>query len=140
MVHQILYSSAGLVGFDDDQLLELLKVARSNNSKLGVSGMLLYAEGSFIQVLEGEQKVVEELFAKIEKDPRHGEARVLLKCDVPKRTFTDWSMGFRRVNKLSELPAGLSSFLYGRGSAAESADAAIKAMYGFRDGRWRQAG
>lgn len=139
MLYQLVYGSASTVDFDEEALLELLRVARVNNAKVGVTGMLLYAEGSFMQVLEGEREVVESLFNKIERDARHFETRVLLKVEVEERSFGDWSMGFIHTLKLSELPPGLSLFMRQGASGKEDIDSALKALSGFRDGRWRRA-
>lgn len=139
MPHQLVYASAASVEFTDAQLLELLEVARANNTQLDVTGMLLFAEGSFLQVLEGEREVVERLFAKIECDPRHENTRVLLRAAVEERVFGDWSMGYRYFGRLTELPEGLSSFLQQESVDEESTHVALKALYAFRDGRWRQS-
>jgi hypothetical protein len=64
---QCIYASAAGRAFDTEELAQLLKVARDNNAKLGLTGMLLYAEGSFFQVLEGPAQVVDALYAKSKK-------------------------------------------------------------------------
>lgn len=140
MLCQLIYGSSEASPFDEDALLELLRRARANNSALGVTGMLLYAEGSFLQVLEGETAVVQGLFEKIARDPRHGGTRVLLKSLVEERTFGDWSMGFQRIRSLADLPEGLSLFLQRGARDDEEEDAALRALSAFRDGRWRNAG
>ena len=50
---QIIYISSAAKKMDDDDLLDILKTSRENNKKNDISGMLLYDNGSFIQVLEG---------------------------------------------------------------------------------------
>jgi len=50
-MHQLLYTSSTLRDFDDAQLENILAASRRNNPKLGVTGMLLYCEGGFMQVL-----------------------------------------------------------------------------------------
>ncbi|MCA9738410.1 MAG: BLUF domain-containing protein, partial [Gemmatimonadetes bacterium] len=71
----------------------LLEGARATNTRLGVTGLLLFHEGSFIQVLEGPPDVVEALYARIETDPRHGGALVLSRGLVEERSFGEWRMG-----------------------------------------------
>ena len=95
----------------DDDLKALLATARGNNSSLGVSGMLLYHEGSFMQVLEGEQSAVESIFAKIEKDDRHTNTTILSKGEMETRTFESWAMGFLPSKSLSDIPKGFHPFL-----------------------------
>ena len=72
----------------------LLEHARRNNEKAGVTGMLLYKDGNFMQVLEGEERVVQALSAKIGRDPRHEKMVTLLEGPLAEREFSDWSMGF----------------------------------------------
>ena len=140
MVRQLVYSSVETVEFDEESLLELLGLARTKNSKLGVTGMLLYAEGTFLQVLEGEEDVVEALFAKIERDPRHTDTRLLLRTDVEEPSFGDWSMGFHYSRSRASLPEGVSSFLQRGYRQEDSGSAALHALCAFRDGRWRRSG
>ena len=61
--------------------------------------MLLYAEGSFIQIIEGEPPVVEKLFRKIRRDPRHRGFLTLLDRVHLERDFEGWTMAFQRVSR-----------------------------------------
>lgn len=92
---QTVYVSAATEPFSKAQLKDLLTLARENNQRLGVSGMLLYKDGDFIQLLEGEESVVRALLAKIMTDPRHHTSMVLLEETTESRLFPEWSMGFR---------------------------------------------
>src|SRR5690348_7398200 len=99
---QLVYVSSALKMMSEQELLDLLAVCRNNNSKLDVSGMLLYSGGNFMQALEGEEEVVTALYEKIAKDPRHKGIIRLLKRKIESRSFPDWSMGFRNVDKIDE--------------------------------------
>jgi uncharacterized membrane protein (DUF373 family) len=94
-----------------DDLMDILNTARLNNVCIGVSGMLLYTGTEFIQILEGEEKVVEELLTSIKKDPRHKDFRVIEKKKITKREYAEWTMGFKRVDKedVRDVP-GLNKF------------------------------
>jgi uncharacterized membrane protein (DUF373 family) len=94
-----------------DDLMDILNSARLNNVCIGVSGMLLYTGTEFIQILEGEEKVVEELLTSIKKDPRHKDFRVIEKKKITKREYAEWTMGFKRVDKedVRDVP-GLNKF------------------------------
>ena len=61
--------------------------------------MLLYGEGGFVQLLEGERERVRALFDRIARDPRHSRVFLALDGRTPARQFPDWSMGFRRVDR-----------------------------------------
>ena len=108
----LVYVSSALKPFSKEDLVTLLEKSRKNNSSLGVSGMLLYKDGNFLQVLEGEEEHVKTLYAKIAKDPRHKGVLTILQGPSTDRDFPDWSMGFRDLAspEVSEIP-GFSHFL-----------------------------
>jgi hypothetical protein len=91
----LVYVSSAAKPFSQDELVDLLVKARAKNSRLGITGMLLYKGGNFIQLLEGEEAVVHQLFATICQDPRHLGVIVLLDEPAGEPLFGDWSMGFR---------------------------------------------
>ena len=139
LIHCV-YASAASRDFDAEELKVLLEVARENNPKLGLTGMLLYAEGSFFQVLEGQADVVDALYAKIGRDRRHDQVTLVIKEPIPKRYFDAWTMGFHEVSR--EELAGISGVndFFGKDRTAISIDAgrAKKLLAAFRDGRWRK--
>jgi hypothetical protein len=138
LIHCI-YASAASREFETEELADLLQLALANNARLGLTGMLLHAEGSFFQVLEGPAAVVDALFARIERDQRHGAVTMIIREPIPKRHFDAWSMGFYTVSR-DEL-AGMSGVndFFGEERTQVSVDAgrARKLLAAFRDGRWR---
>ena len=139
MVYQLVYVSRAAMDMDTEMLDEILNTARCNNSELDITGMLLHHDGSFIQVLEGEQKSVEALFDKIEADARHQDTNVVLRTCVEERAFDQWSMGYKRAAGLDEVPEGFHHFLERGYRSQKEADneAARKALLAFKEGRWR---
>ncbi|WP_210519878.1 BLUF domain-containing protein [Hymenobacter terricola] len=95
-VHQILYHSRATSPVADADLQRLLESARAHNAKQHITGLLLYSDGYFVQVLEGEESAVNTLFARIQHDPRHHEVATVRSGPGPRR-FSDWSMGFGHV-------------------------------------------
>ncbi len=139
-VFQLLYISAAVHDFTEQELAELLLKARSNNEHMGVSGMLLYHEGSFIQALEGNEQAVTEIYNKISKDKRHTETRVLFRGAVIERDFDGWSMGFYRSSQTSsENLEGFHHFLANgfRSKDKDGGSSARQALRAFREGKWR---
>ena len=108
----IAYCSAAVQLMDSVALVDLLKVARANNARDGITGMLLYRDGSFMQVLEGETTSVQRAYQKILGDLRHRNVIKLAQGEISERSFADWSMGFRDIGSLTgdELDA-FSTFL-----------------------------
>lgn len=138
-VFHLVYVSSAAVPFTPDQLVALLAEARANNERLGVTGMLLYKDGNFLQVLEGPEETVRPLYAQIAADPRHRGIIVLLEGEIPERQFGNWSMGFRNLAsaEVTAMP-GYSPFLERRLSAdafAANPSDAQSLLLLFRDSR-----
>ena len=101
-LYQLIYQSQSLVPFETPELAALLLQARDYNRVHHISGLLLYTpDGRFMQVLEGEQSHVRDLFYQhIVQDPRHYNCRVLTDGPALRRSFADWTMGFRVATAL----------------------------------------
>jgi|JTFO01.1.fsa_nt_gb hypothetical protein len=97
-LYHIVYVSSASHLFSKQELLDLLEKAREKNHQLGVTGLLLYKEGDFIQLIEGDKEAVKSLFTTISADPRHNQTFVLLEEETDRRLFNDWSMGFRDLS------------------------------------------
>lgn len=106
------YVSSATGPFSKEDLDLLLAQCRKNNAVLGLTGMLLYKDGNFLQVLEGEERAVRALYAKIDRDSRHGGTIVLQQGHAEERQFPSWFMGFRDLNspEVRDTP-GYSDFL-----------------------------
>jgi hypothetical protein len=96
-LRQLVYASTASRPLRDPELLDLVNTARANNSDLNVTGMLLYASGAFIQILEGGPPTVEKLLRKIRRDPRHRGFLILLDRVIVERDFEGWHMGFQKI-------------------------------------------
>jgi hypothetical protein len=109
---QLVYASTSVNPFTNEELLQLLEQARQNNERLGITGMLLYESGDFMQALEGEEDEVHSLCTQIARDPRHKNLVTLLDAPCAQREFPDWSMGFRNLDDADprDIP-GYSTFL-----------------------------
>ena len=95
-MRQLLYVSHTEPDIAPGALDDLLTSARRNNALMGITGLLLFIDGGFLQILEGEERAVRELYARIANDPRHRDLRLMLDRENPCRAFPDWSMGFER--------------------------------------------
>lgn len=108
----LVYVSSATQLFSKQGLINLLTQARRKNENLGITGMLLYREGAFMQVLEGEETVVRELYSTINQDRRHHGLITLDEGRLTERVFGEWSMGFRDLTdkELQSIP-GFSQFM-----------------------------
>ena len=106
------YVSTEAIKFSDEALVALLSEARTANTDRDVTGLLLYREGSFYQVLEGSESAVMATFQDIEGDPRHKEVRVLFDGETDAREFADWQMGFLNLDGVDvDTLSGFSDFM-----------------------------
>ncbi|HWA98257.1 MAG TPA: BLUF domain-containing protein [Pirellulales bacterium] len=143
MLINLVYMSAATRDFDSFELTALLAKAREKNSRLDVTGMLVYHDDAFLQVLEGHEPAVQSLYDRIKLDDRHTNCTVLLRSFIDQRNFGEWTMGF--VNTKLYGPKTLPGFsdFFGRRFDAEAfkknSAIAQKLLLGFRDGQWRQA-
>lgn len=131
---QLIYVSSASGQMSDDQLIKLLEKARIFNKEKCLTGLLLYQNGNFMQVLEGEDPEVNELYDKIKIDRRHKGLIVILEEEVDKRYFPDWSMGFRNVTN-DNIEGFSDYFIKGKSKDEEAiiAGNAKKLLSGFRD-------
>lgn len=114
---QMLYVSGASKQMSVADIQKILAVSRSNNLRDGVTGVLLWADGVFIQVLEGEADTVRTVFRRIEKDDRHRNIMVVLEQTADKRLFTQWSMGFKQLD--ADMAADKKLFQISRAALAD---------------------
>ena len=93
------YFSSAVVPFTDPELETLLDQAWKKNAHLDITGFLIYSNGHFLQVLEGEESRVTNLLRIIKQDPRHEMFVPLGTQHTHQRAFPDWSMGFKHVSQ-----------------------------------------
>lgn len=106
---QLIYVSSAVQPFTDQQLKDLLILARDANRKNEVTGLLLYKSGNFMQVIEGSEDKLDQLYSNILVDPTHSGVIPLMKEPIEHREFSDWSMDFKKL--APEEGEGFSEFL-----------------------------
>jgi len=108
----LIYVSIASDDLGREQLLDLLRVSRENNLRDDITGLLLYKERRFMQLLEGSETAVCATYGRVARDPRHHDATVLLEGETAERDFADWSMGFHDLDaEVARSTPGFSSFL-----------------------------
>ena len=108
---RLTYASTALKEWSSEELLKLLKECRINNGAKNITGILLYANGTFFQVLEGDEATVNSVYSMIEKDKRHKDVTIIEKEKIAERAFPYWSMGFEKLDakEISKME-GLNDF------------------------------
>lgn len=114
MLFYLIYFSKAKSLMDEEGLLRLLVQSRSFNQSKQITGMLLYIEGRFItdkegrfmQVIEGREVDIRNLYQSIEQDDRHHRLIILKEQHIRKRFFNNWTMGFKilTLDEYSNIP------------------------------------
>ncbi len=90
---QLAYASACVGRLQLDTIESILHKAVEKNRKLGITGFLCFDHKSFLQILEGETRVVNMVYNRIVADARHANPTLLLFREITTRDFPDWAMG-----------------------------------------------
>lgn len=138
LIHCI-YASSATPDFQPRDIPRLLEQARARNSLAGITGMLLFIEGSFFQVLEGEASAVDAVYASISADPRHRHITQIIREPIARRSFGEWSMGFATLDRREVMGHLGENDFFTSASCLERVDAgrARKLLVAFGSGRWR---
>lgn len=136
MIH-LVYISAATKTMSEDDLIALLKQSRERNERQDVTGMLLFKDGLFLQVLEGDQKDVDQIYRSICLDIRNSGHYLIERKDIDERNFPDWRMGFENLsNRNLGALEGFSAIL-DKGLAPEERgehkDLAVKLVLSFKN-------
>ena len=83
-------------------LMRLLYHSYANNQALGITGVLIYEDNKFGQVIEGAEKDIEALWQKIQKDSRHKNVRLIEAKSINERSFSKWTMVFQGNEEIAK--------------------------------------
>jgi hypothetical protein len=137
---QLIYSSSFAVPLSGHELGRLVQDWREHNAQCGLTGLLVYHDHAFLQVLEGPDAAVEATYQQLSQDPRHRWLQTLSKASISQPVFGEWSLGFVHLHKehMREL-AGLQAFFGQKGRPARDAgQKAIRLLAEFRYAKWRR--
>lgn len=101
MLVRLMYASRAVPALDQEELVTILRQSKANNPSTGVTGVLCYSGGIFLQVLEGGRSSVNKLYNRIGADPRHTDVELLLYEEIGERRFASWSMGQVNMSRLN---------------------------------------
>jgi hypothetical protein len=108
MLVRCLYASRAPRPMQDASMDTILKQSRRNNPEAGITGMLCFTNGIFVQVIEGGRAEVSRLLGKIFRDERNVDVQILVFEEIAERRFGNWTMG--QVNLASINPALLLKY------------------------------
>lgn len=101
MLIRLLYASRALPAVDHEELVAILRKSKANNPKVGITGVLCFSEGIFMQALEGGRNAVSALYNRIANDTRHKDVVLLSYEEIAERRFAGWSMGQVNMSRLN---------------------------------------
>ena len=111
---QLIYVSDAKVAMTAGAVESIVRNCRRNNEERNITGLLIYSGGHFIQLLEGHEPVLANLFAKISGDARHHNVERLLFAVATERLFPDWRMGLLNLDNIDALDRSrLKTFING---------------------------
>ncbi|MCE0495280.1 BLUF domain-containing protein [Vibrio salinus] len=93
----LLYSSVSEI--DKINVYDILKVAREENKKFGITGFLICHLGGFYQLIEGKESNINQLYHNISTDERHSDVNMIIVGEREERFFPDWQMGYVRIEE-----------------------------------------
>ncbi len=93
-MYSLVYRSVADESFVLPDIYSMLSRARNLNAENGITGCLLYHNSKFLQLIEGEEKKIRELFQKISNDQRHHQLEIIEQRALNGRMFNDWNMAF----------------------------------------------
>ena len=132
----VIYISKAIQPFSQVELTELLSKARQRNTQRLLTGLLLYADGCFMQLLEGKEATVMDVYDRIKQDTRHTDIVTLRMEETPSRHFPDWRMAFGDLNEGTQNLAGISRFLesgFNSSTLKNESSNAYELLRAFRD-------
>lgn len=100
MLVRLLYASRA-VNNSADAIEAILAQSRQHNPGSGITGILCYGGGIFLQAIEGGRMPVCELYGHIQRDPRHKDVVLLHYEEISERRFGGWTMGQVNLSKLN---------------------------------------
>lgn len=101
---QLVYLSSTRWLLSADDVAKILESSLRNNARDNITGILIYRAGSVMQLLEGDDHLVRQLFEVIKRDERHHRITLLYDLPITERDFAGWSMAYRNLEVEADLP------------------------------------
>jgi len=101
MLVRLMYASRAVPAVDQEALLAILRQCKTRNPEHGITGVLCYSDGIFLQVLEGGRTAVNALYNRIVADDRHTQVELMSYAEIGERRFAGWSMGQVNMARLN---------------------------------------
>lgn len=109
-MYTLTYESSAVGNPTAEDMEQLMQQARVDNAVNGITGCLIYYNGGFIQIIEGEKERILMLFEKIKLDKRHTDVHLFSDNEITERTFHSWGMPYLVSNENSSSTFEIEQF------------------------------
>ena len=136
-IFRLVYVSHARNQLDVGEIRDIEFTSQRNNAHAGITGILLYKRGRFMQFLEGPESEVRRIFSTIKNDPRHGNITVISEGMIPARQFPNWSMRYTPLSEIQHQFGAIHKKLFDISSAASdviknSAEETMRMLFSFK--------
>ncbi|MEN9218705.1 MAG: BLUF domain-containing protein [Gloeomargarita sp. DG_2_bins_126] len=100
-LYRMIYISRAVPGLGYQDLRDIMSKSEVNNSHVGLTGLLCFGNGIFLQILEGSRLAISQTYHRILQDPRHHSAEIVVFEPVLHREFVQWSMKLVQIDENS---------------------------------------
>jgi len=100
MLVRLLYASRA-IDTSPSAIDAILSQSRQYNPSSGITGILCYGGGIFLQAIEGGRAAISELYGHIQRDARHKDVELLQYEEISERRFAGWTMGAVNISKIN---------------------------------------
>lgn len=128
---ELVYFSTAQEGLETKDISSILSTSRAFNNANNITGCLIYHQGEFIQILEGEKVIVRNLYERISRNKWHTNVVLLSEEEKAQRVFTDWSMAYLDPQESSMSALNEKIFVDNLISFAELAEKPTQTMEAF---------
>jgi hypothetical protein len=101
-LYRLIYVSQAVSGLEYPDFIQILQKSEFNNKQVGITGMLVFGDSMFLQVLEGSRGTISQTYNRILLDKRHVNAELIDFSEIEHRNFTVWSMKLIELNNQPE--------------------------------------
>ncbi|MFN3361670.1 MAG: BLUF domain-containing protein [Pseudanabaenaceae cyanobacterium] len=108
-LHRLIYLSYARAGIGYSDLRDIMDKSEVNNAQAGITGMLCYGNGIFLQILEGNRKMVNQTYHRIVQDHRHHSPEIIDFRAIQARNFPEWSMKLVQLD--DKIPDNVKSLI-----------------------------
>ena len=93
LLDTFVYCSRAAEGIDDGEVGRIVELSQRRNAARSITGVLVFGNGVFFQIIEGPAVQIDNLIAILRIDPRHHDIVSLERSeDMRERLYPNWEM------------------------------------------------